>query len=430
MECSHTNFSVGRWATGHFCVVVEENLVSDQMPTPSAHQIHDLDIHDPAFAFNPYPVYEQIRDECPALRSSYYGGIWLLTRYDDVRRAATDWRSFTSSVVGVTAIPVITHRTEPQLPIELDPPQHSRYRALVNPLFSQARIEQLRPRVQAIATELIDQFSARGQADLVTAYAVPLSVQTLAAFTGLPAEDAGLWVAWIHRMFDVRNPEDGARATGEFARYIDALIAARRAQPRDDFISALLAAEVDGQRLTDREIHSFCTVQFGAGFETTADALSITLHYLATHPADRTRLRDDPGLIAAAVEEFMRYSSPIQIFGRNATHDMELHGQLIRTGDIIGLSFGSANHDPTVFPEPERCVLDRSPNRHLAFGAGPHLCLGAPVARLELEITLREFARRVPHYALLPGARETWKTRGDRRGLASLPVLLTTAEAP
>jgi cytochrome P450 len=354
----------------------------------------DVDIHESSFVMDPFPVYSRLRDECPVMRSERYGGFWLLTRYEDVKRAAMDWRTFTSSVVGVTAIPIITQRTEPQLPIELDPPLHSRYRALVNPVFSSARLEELRPRVLAIATQLIDHLLERRQADLVADYAVPLSVRTLAEFTGLPRSDTDKWVAWIRRMFDVRNRESGARASQEFGVYIDELIAARHREPCGDFISMLMESEVDGHRLTDREIHSFCTVQFGAGFETTADAIGVSLYYLATHPDERRRLVDDPQLIAAAVEEFLRYVSPIQIFGRNATRDIELHGQTIRSGDVVALGFGSANHDPTAFPDPERCMLERAPNRHLAFGAGPHLCLGAPIARLEMAMTVQEFARR------------------------------------
>jgi cytochrome P450 len=156
------------------------------------------------------------------------------------------------------------------------------------------------------------------------------------------------------------------------------------------------------------------------------------LHYLAEHPADRLALAkifsplSKPELIAPAVEEFLRYSSPIQIFGRNAARDLELHGARIRSGDIVALSFGSANQDPKVFANPEQCILDRAPNRHLAFGAGPHLCLGAPVARLEMAVTLEEFLTRIPDFNLAPGRAGQWKGRGDRRGLASLPVVISS----
>ncbi len=384
-----------------------------------------LDIHESAFVADPYPTYHQLRHQCPVLHSERYGGFWLLTRYEDVKQATLNWRTFTSSVVGVTAIPIITPRTEPMLPIELDPPLHSRYRALVNPVFSNARIEELRPKVTAIASALVDHLIEQGGGDLVADYAVPLSVGTLAEFTGLPRADSNKWVGWIRQMFDVHERAGAAQASAEFGYYIDKLIAARRQEPCADFIGMLIESEVEGHRLTDQELHSFCTVLFGAGFETTADAMSVMLYYLAEHPTDYQQLAVQPQLISSAVEEFLRYISPIQIFGRNATREVELHGQMVRPMDVVALSFGSANHDPHVFSDPERCVLDRTPNPHLAFGAGIHLCLGAPVARLEMTVTLEEFARRIPEFVLVPQAQVIWKTRGDRRGLAVLPVTVS-----
>lgn len=384
----------------------------------------DFDIHEPSFVVNPYPDYQRLRNECPVVHGSKYGSYWLLTRYDDVKRAVLDWRTYTSSVVGNTAIPQITRRKsdDPGLPIELDPPLHSRYRALNDPVFSAERIEALRPTIRALAAQLIDGLLERGGGDLVADFSTPLSVGTLAEFTGFPKADSDRWVGWIQRMFNVQDREGGALATQEFIAYIYDLIAERRKQPCGDFISLLIESEVDGHRLSDYEIRSYTMVQFGAGFETTADALSVTLYYLAEHPQARQQLADNPSLIPTAVEEFLRYVTPIQIFGRNATHDVELHGQTMKEGDIVALGFGSANHDPSVFPEPEHCVLDRTPNPHLAFGAGIHLCLGAPVARLEMQITLEEFVRRVPPYRLV--GQPQWKTRGDRRGLAALPVQL------
>jgi cytochrome P450 len=285
----------------------------------------------------------------------------------------------------------------------------------------------MRPRLTAFAHELIDAILARPRdelVDLVSAYAMPLAIGTLAIFTDLPREDAGRWSGWIGRMFDMKDREGGKRAAAEFGTYIDRLIASRRAEPTDDFVSKLIASEVEGHRLTDKEIHSFLTVTFGAGFETTHDAMSVTLHHLGEHPEQIARLRREPDLVTTAVEEFLRFVTPIQIFGRNKTRDTTVHGTTIPEGDIVALGFGSANHDPDQFPDPEKVVLDRSPNRHVAFGSGPHTCLGAPVARLEMEITLTEFVRRVPSWRIAPGASVEWKGRGDRRGLLHLPVVI------
>lgn len=218
----------------------------------------EFDIHEAGFVRDPYPAYQGLRASCPVAHGSRHGGYWLLTRYGDVREAARDWRSFTSAVVGVTAIPVITPRTKPQLPIELDPPEHSSYRAILNPLFSPARVEQFRSRIETIARSLLDAARADSAPDLVTGYAEPLSVATLAEFSGLPSDDADRWLGWIRRMFDVRSPEQGAAASAEFGAYIDDLIRTRRRAPTDDFISVLIGAEIDGRALSDEEVHSFC----------------------------------------------------------------------------------------------------------------------------------------------------------------------------
>lgn len=388
-----------------------------------AEQMNDVDIHDPAFVADPFGAFERLRRECPVAHSNKHGGFWLLTRYDDVRSAALDWRSFTSSTVGVTAIPVITPRTQPQLPIEIDPPQHSRYRALVNPVFAPARVVAITPRIEAFIRDRLEAMSAKGSADAVAEFCVPVAITALAAFTDIPLADSERWVEWITRMFDVADPERGAAASRELVSYVDALIAERRLRPEDDFVSTLIAAEIDGERLDDIQIRSFLTVVFGAGFETTADALSLMLQWIAGNPDALARL-SDPESIPLAVEEFLRHSSPIQIFGRNATKDMCLHGRDIAVGDIVALGFGAANHDPNMFDAPEEMHLDRRPNRHLTFGAGPHLCAGAGVARMEMAATLRMLIETGVSLQPDSDASPRLKTRGDRHGLASLPLLV------
>jgi cytochrome P450 len=384
----------------------------------------DVDIHDAAFVGDPFTEYDRLRRECPLARSNRYGGFWLMTRYDDVRAAAIDWRSYTSSVAGVTAIPVITPRTEPMLPIEIDPPRHSRYRALVNPVFAPQRVGEITPRIRKLAATLVERMATEGAVEAVSELCVPIAITSLAAFTDVPLADSERWVGWITRMFDVTDPVAGAAASRELVAYIDGLIAARRAQPSGDFISMLMSAEIDGERLDDSQIRSFVTVVFGAGFETTADALSVMLHWLAENPSGLARLAAEPALLPGAVEEFLRYASPIQIFGRNAACDLSLHGREVAAGDIVALAFGSANRDPSVFAEPDELQLDRRPNKHLTFGAGPHLCAGASVARMELAVVLETLVAAGVGLALDPARAPRWKTRGDRRGLASLPLII------
>ncbi|MER9235283.1 cytochrome P450 [Mesorhizobium sp. M0622] len=389
----------------------------------------DVDIHDPAFVRDPFAAYDRLRRECPIARSNKHGGFWLMTRYDNVRAGAINWRDYTSSVAGVTAIPVITPRTEPMLPIEIDPPRHSRYRALVNSVFTPERVAEITPRIGNLAASILGRMADKGSADAVAEFCVPVAIASLAAFTDVPLADSERWLGWITKMFDVSDPIAGAAASRELVAYIDGLIAARRTAPTGDFISMLMAAEIDGESLDDGQIRSFMTVVFGAGFETTADGLSVMLHWLAENPGSLARLVAEPSLIPTAVEEFLRFFAPIQIFGRNAARDLSVHERRIKAGDIVALGFGSANRDPAAFEAPDELRLDRKPNRHLTFGAGPHLCAGAGVARMEFAVTLEALIEAGIGLALDPAVAPRWKTRGDRRGFARLPLLIEKKKA-
>jgi cytochrome P450 len=192
----------------------------------------------------------------------------------------------------------------------------------------------------------------------------------------------------------------------------------------------LLEAEVDGHKLSDREVRQFGVLMLLAGYETTSGAMGMSLLYLAEHPEQRAQLFADPGLVHTAVNELLRYVSPVQVFCRNASHDLDLHGETVPGGDVVLLAYGAANHDPRAFTDPERCILDRHPNRHVAFGHGRHLCLGANLARLELTIMFERFAELFPEFALDPEQPPTWKPRGDIRGLATLELVGPAAAPP
>jgi cytochrome P450 len=385
----------------------------------------DVDIHDPEFVGDPFSGFERLRQECPVAYSDKFGGFYVLSSYADVRAAAIDWRSYTSSVPGVTAIPVITPRTEPMLPIEVDPPLHNQYRALMAPLFADERVREIEPRIAGLARSLMHHLAAEKQGEWVSGYCIPIAVNTLAAVTDLPLSDSALWVDWITRMFNVNDREDGAKAAKDMGAYVRSLIAERRKAPNGDFVSQLIAAEINGAALTDTQIHSFITVVFGAGFETTADGMSVMLHWLAAHPEGLEQVRAKPELIPLAVEEFLRFATPVQVFGRNATRDIVLHNRTIPKDAIVGLAFAGGNYDADVFECPHQVKLDRTPNRHLAFGAGPHLCAGASVARMELRVTLSTLLEL--ELRLQPAADqfEKWKTRGDRRGLSTLNLSIS-----
>jgi cytochrome P450 len=381
--------------------------------------VADFDHHDSRFVVEPWPVYAEARRSCPVVRSERYGGFWLVTRYEELKAVAKEWQTFTSSVPNVTAIPSSHPRMEPDLPIEVDPPLHTRYRQLVAPVFTRHYVASLKPKVRELAGGLLDRILDAGGGDLVSGFATPLSVGTLALFMDLPDEDHGRWANWVRSMYDPRDQEAAHAATREFFAYCDELVAGRRGE----FVRMLLESEVEGSRLAEQDVAQFMRVLLIAGHETTAASMSHALRYLAECPGERRRLREDPGLIPTAVEELLRYFSVVTLQGRNATRDVVLAGAEIAAGDVVALGFAAANHDERAFPEPERCLLDRTPNRHVAFGFGPHICLGAHVARLELAVMLELVGERVGELALAPGEQPRWNSTGSVRGLATLPFL-------
>lgn len=385
-----------------------------------------FDHHDPRFVETPEMTYRGLREECPVAWSGEYGGFWLLTRYEDVRSALVDWRAFTSAVPNNTAIPSTHERTDPDIPNELDPPEHSKYRQLLSPSFRRRRIEELGPPVTTFVASLLDRLLDDRRCDAITDIAQPISVFTLGTFADLPAEDRPLWIRWVERMFNsIRDPEDGHRATEEYLGYIDNLIADHHATPRDDFIGSLLESEIDGERLTDDQVRAFCQLLLIAGHETTASAMGQTVMYLAEHPTAFGALQANPEQIPSAIEELLRLNSPIQLSARNATENVTLHGTTILAGESVAMGFGAANRDERKFSSPGECDFERTPNKHLAFGVGPHLCLGAPVARLELNVLVEQLVQRVATISTVQGQPHAWKPRGDVRGLAHLPIELT-----
>jgi cytochrome P450 len=389
-----------------------------------------FDHHDPRFVEDPESVIGPVREEQPVLHSDLYDGFWVLSRYDDVTSAALDHESFTSAVPGTTIIPPSQPRTEPLLPIELDPPEHTRYRGLVNALFSKPRIEALRPELETLARRLLEPIAREGRGEVVAEFATPMSLGALARFMNLPEEDEEHWFDWVERMFAnaLLDKDDQREAVRAVDAYIDRLIAERKEAPRDDFIGMLLTAEVDGRRLSDPEVRQFGVLMLLAGYETTSGAMGLSLLHLAGHPEHRAQLFADPaGLAHTGVNELLRSVSPVQVFCRNAARDVDLHGQRIPAGDVVLLAYGAANHDPRAFEHPDRCILDRHPNRHVAFGHGRHLCLGANLARLELTIMVEQFAELFPDFEVDQARAPTWKPRGDIRGLQTLDLVRSAA---
>jgi cytochrome P450 len=386
----------------------------------------DFNPYDHALHADPYPTYRVLRDEHPAYRNDRLG-FWALSRYDDVLTALRVPSTF-SSAAGIT-IDARGREFKPMM-ITMDPPDHTRLRNLVAKAFTPGRVAALEPRVRAIAAELLDNFATRGTADLVDQFAWPLPATVISELLGVPAADRASFRAWSSDLVRGAHTADIApaqlgqaamRAAMELYRYFGGLLAERRAAPRDDLVSALLAAEMDGRALTEDELLGFCFLLLIAGHETTANLLGNAFLALARHPDARAGLARDPGGLTTAVEEFLRYDAPVQGLARTVARDVEVHGRRLHAGDKVLLLFGSANRDERRFAEPDRLILDRRPNPHLAFGHGTHACLGALLAEMEARVGLELFLARIPDYDVVDGEVERLHS-GPIRGLARLPI--------
>lgn len=289
----------------------------------------------------------------------------------------------------------------------------------------------MRPRIHAIVGDLLDAALPRGEFDLIADFAYPLPATVIAELFGAPAAEQDRFKRWSNDILGFQgtgNPEAGAvlRAQDsllEMRAFLKDLADHRRAHPGDDLLGLLVAAEAAGDRLSEQELLTVCVTLLTAGHETTTNLIGNGMRLLLRHPEQLARLREDPGLMASAVEEMLRADSPLQRNPRQAAVDLDLGGQRIRAGDYVMQVLGSANHDPAAFPAPERFDIGRTPNRHVAFGGGIHFCLGAPLARLEAPIAIGEVLRRAPGLALAePDAPPRWLRSGLLRGLERLPV--------
>jgi cytochrome P450 len=391
---------------------------------------------DPAFVADPYPVYEELRRDRPV---TYDEGTdhWLVARHADVNALLRDRR------LGRTYLHLASHEemgrapdTEWQEPfwhlirngiLDMEPPDHTRVRRLVSKAFTPAFVEGLRPRVERIVDELVDGVQGAGEFDLLPAIAEPLPVTVIAEMLGIPEADHHRlrpWSADICKMYELDPSEpsqrDAVRASGEFSEYLRELSRERRANPGDDLISALAQVLDQGDTLTEDELIGTCVLLLNAGHEATVNVTTIGWWSLFRTPGELARLRADPSLLPTAVEELMRYDTPLQMFERWVLEPIEVLGVEVPRGAELGLLFGSANHDPAVFDDPGRLDLGRAPNPHLSFGAGIHFCLGAPLARIELQTSFATLLRRLPNMELVEEPR--WKPNYVIRGLEGLRV--------
>lgn len=397
-----------------------------------------FDPWSPAFVADPYPAYAALR---ATGRAHYFEPTrqWLIPHYSDVSGLLRDRRlgrtylhRFTHEEFGRPAPPDAHepfHTLNGQGLLDLEAPDHTRIRRLVSKAFTPRTVEGLAPTVRRLAAELVDALVAEGGGDLLAAVAEPLPVAVIAEMLGVPESDRALlrpWSAAICGMYELNPSEETARAavraSVDFSAYLRELIAERRGRPGDDLISALIAAHDEGERLSEQEMISTCVLLLNAGHEATVNTTVNGWRTLFAHPDRLAALRADHGLLPTAVEELMRYDTPLQMFERWVLDDIEIGGTVIPRGSEVALLFGSANRDPERFAEPDVLDLSRQDNPHVTFGAGIHYCLGAPLARIELAASFGELLRRAPTMRVT--AEPEWNPGYVIRGLKELRVEL------
>jgi len=397
----------------------------------------DFDPFAPEHRPNPYPLYRRLREEAPVYQSPH--GPWLLTRYADcvalmrddrfghgTRQRLLDKSKWRKPAEG-RALPFIL----------LDPPEHTRQRVLASRAFTPRAVMRQTPLIEQLVNEMLDAVIDAGEVDLVEAFAYPLPATVISGLLGVPAADRELvrgWSSLIARgvdpdyQYSADQKRERDEALASFDAYFAELAAEKRRSPADDLLTALIAVRDDGAggadgRLSEAELLSICTMIYVAGHETTTDLLANGTLALLKNPDEFRRLRSDPGLVETAVEEFLRYDPPTQLTRRTALDDVKLDGHLISRGDQVIIVRGSANRDPSVFPDPDRLDLSRSPNKHIAFDGGIHFCLGAALARLEGRIAFAALANRTRDIELATDEL-SYRPNVTIRGLSALPVRL------
>ena len=361
----------------------------------------------------PHEWFTWLRANAPVFHHEEPGGdgFWVITRYDDIVTANRDAGSFSSSqelggvvmLEGPTA-PIPGTEMAGEMMLFMDPPRHTRYRKLVNRGFTPRMIAALEVHVRELTVDIVEAAIAKDECDFVVDIAAELPLEVIAELLGVPREDRHKLFDWSNRMVGSEDPEyqvaEAAvtEAQVEMFMYAQALAAERRADPRPDIVTTLLEAEIEGDQLSEMDFNLFFMLLSVAGNETTRNAIAHGMNAFLEHPDQWELLVSDPSrYIGGAVEEILRWASPVMFFRRNATRDVELGGQTIKAGDKISLWYISANRDESVFDEPFRFDITRDPNPHIAFGGGgPHFCLGAQLARLEIRLLFEELARRVP----------------------------------
>ena len=400
----------------------------------------NINLNSPAFKANPFPFYTQLRNDAPVCRISVSRNrhAWLITRYEDVTMALKDERLVKNKLNALTPEQLTKQPWTPRFfrplarnMLYLDVPDHTRLRALVHKAFTPRLIEQMRTRVQTISEELLDSAQKRGHIDLIGDYALPIPTVVIADMLGVPAADQHKFHRWSNALVSSNQTGMGTLKmiphVLAFLSYIRKLIKAKRAEPQDDLTSALVQVEDAGEQLSEDELIAMIFLLLVAGHETTVNLIGNGMLALLEHPDQMQELRQEPALIRSAVEELLRFDSPVALAtDRYAREDMTIAGVTIPRGELVYAVLASANRDERQFPNPDLLDLKREPNKHVAFGNGIHYCLGAPLARMEGQIAINALLCRLPAMRLaVPPEKLRWRHGILLHSLENLPVAFT-----
>ncbi len=398
-------------------------------------RLAEVELHDPDVFVRgvPHDALRLLRKEAPVHFHHEPGGpgFWAVTKYEDVVTVGKDPGRFSSHRGGtnIQDYPPENLSTIQLLMLNMDPPQHNKFRRLVSQGFTPRMVARIEPFVRQATRSILDKVASRGECDFVRNIAAELPLVVIADLMGVPQEDRGRLFDWSNRLIGFDDPEfqtsleDGRQAAMEMWMYANELAAGRKGEKGEDLVSVLMNAEVDGVGLTEMEFDAFFLLLAVAGNETTRNLISGGMLALIEHPEQRARLLADPSLVPSAVEEMLRWVTPVMYFRRTATRDTELRGVPIKENQKVCVYYSSANRDEDVFPRPEEFDVGRTPNEHLAFGVGQHFCLGNSLARLEIRVMFEELIRRMPDIELAGPVR---RLRSNFiNGYKSIPVRFT-----
>lgn len=398
-------------------------MADDGMPArPPVSDWHtDWDHLDPRWSKDPYPIWDEMRARCPVSTTGRFLGAVMPTTYEAVKAIAYDTKHFSSRRVIVR-----DQRLEPPSPsppITSDPPVHKALKQVLLPPFTAEEMEKLEPKARQICNELIDAFIAGGEVDAAQQYARHIPVRVIAHMVGVPESDGDMFVRWIHEILEVGIYSDAVMMKGltEMTTYIHEQMEDRKKHPGDDLISMILAKKINGAPIPMELALGMVRLLLIAGIDTTWSAIGASLWHLARTPTDRDRLIAEPSLVPTAIEEFLRAFAPVTM-ARETIADTEIAGCPIKKGQMVLLSFPAANRDPAVFPDADKVIIDRKENRHAAFGLGIHRCVGSNLARMEMQVAIEEWLKRIPSFGLKNGASVLW-SEGTVRGPRQLPIV-------